>query len=102
MAVETVLQEAGAFHAPAVQDRDIQRGQRYSIRLYGKWCKGCGLCIAFCPKGVFTEDTENALVSAPIVAYPERCVACQWCVTHCPDFAIVVEKVNDSKGQVGK
>jgi NAD-dependent dihydropyrimidine dehydrogenase PreA subunit len=94
VAVETVLQET----PPSVQERDAQRGQRYSIRLYGKWCKGCGLCIAFCPQEVFAEDTEHY----PRVVHPERCVACQWCVTHCPDFAIVVERVNDSKGQVGK
>ncbi|MBC7235727.1 MAG: 4Fe-4S binding protein [Chloroflexi bacterium] len=92
MATETTVQEA------PIKVEAPEKGQRYSIRVFGKWCKGCGLCIAFCPREVFAEDIEHR----PVVVHPERCVACQWCTIHCPDFAILVEKVNDSRGQVGK
>ena len=61
---------------------------RGRVRVYGQWCKGCGLCIAFCPQNVFEMDSDHR----PVVAHPERCVACQWCVIHCPDFAILVEE----------
>jgi len=91
--------EVPVLQAPAQRDADAPaRGQPYRIRVYGKWCKGCGLCIAFCPRNVFEADEEHH----PIVMHPERCNACNWCATHCPDFAILVEKAGDVKGQVGK
>jgi 2-oxoglutarate ferredoxin oxidoreductase subunit delta len=68
---------------PARRDKPRQG----HVRLFGNWCKGCGLCIAFCPQQVFEVDSELR----PVVAHPEACVACQWCVIHCPDFAILVE-----------
>ena len=51
-----------------------------------KWCKKCGICIAFCPKGVFTADEFGK----PIVKNPEQCIKCMLCVVRCPDFAIRV------------
>ena len=62
------------------------------VTVFANWCKGCGLCVAFCPKKVFEEDAEGH----PVVAYPERCTVCNWCVIHCPDFAIVM-RVEDEK-----
>ena len=70
----------------------------YRIRVWGKWCKGCGLCIAFCPKQVFEEDDQHH----PIVAHPEQCIGCQWCAIHCPDFAILVEEVGSPEEMVAK
>jgi NAD-dependent dihydropyrimidine dehydrogenase PreA subunit len=29
----------------------------------------------------------------PIVVHPEKCTACHWCDTHCPDLAIVVKPI---------
>ncbi|MFP3895804.1 MAG: ferredoxin family protein [Anaerolineales bacterium] len=66
-----------------------EKRARMRVRVFGKWCKGCGLCIAFCPQQVFEADVEQR----PVVAHPERCVGCQWCVIHCPDFAIIVDEV---------
>lgn len=54
--------------------------------IFGTWCKGCGICIEFCPQRVFEADSQGR----PIVAHPERCTACHWCDTHCPDMAIAV------------
>lgn len=84
---ETVPQPS----APAIEPIRLHERKRGYVRLFGKWCKGCGLCIAFCPQQVFAEDKDHH----PVVAHPERCTACQWCVIHCPDFAIVVETVED-------
>jgi NAD-dependent dihydropyrimidine dehydrogenase PreA subunit len=29
----------------------------------------------------------------PRIAHPEKCTACHFCDTHCPDLAIVVRKL---------
>ncbi len=56
--------------------------------IYRAWCKQCGLCAAFCPKGVIELDDTGA----PVIAHPERCTGCGWCELHCPDFAISVRE----------
>ncbi len=62
------------------------RGQ---VIVFPNWCKGCGLCVEFCPKDVL-EQAEDGHV---IVARPEACIACRWCELHCPDFAIFVNEI---------
>lgn len=82
---DVAMEEAGPEH---------HRGPRGYVRVFQNWCKGCGLCIAFCPRQVLAEDAEHH----PVVAWPDRCIACQWCAIHCPDFAIVVS-LDDHNGR---
>jgi len=56
------------------------------IIIYPDWCKGCGLCAAFCPSKVFEIDQAG---KAHVVKESE-CINCGFCELHCPDFAIVV------------
>eukprot|EP01029_Cantina_marsupialis_P018095 TRINITY_DN412450_c0_g1_i1.p1 TRINITY_DN412450_c0_g1~~TRINITY_DN412450_c0_g1_i1.p1 ORF type:complete len:127 (-),score=8.96 TRINITY_DN412450_c0_g1_i1:77-457(-) len=56
------------------------------VCVYPDWCKGCGLCVAFCPGKVLEL---NALGKADVVR-PEECINCGFCELHCPDFAIAV------------
>jgi 2-oxoglutarate ferredoxin oxidoreductase subunit delta len=65
-----------------------QRPHGY-VTLFGTWCKGCGICIEFCPQGVLEANGHGRT----IVAHPERCTACHWCDTHCPDMAITVRRL---------
>ena len=51
--------------------------------------QGCGICIEFCPQGVFVANGQGR----PVIAHPEKCTACDWCVTHCPDMAITVRRL---------
>jgi 2-oxoglutarate ferredoxin oxidoreductase subunit delta len=59
---------------------------RGRVTIFGLWCKGCRLCVEFCPAGVLAFNEEDR----PVVAHPEKCSACHWCDMHCPDLAIVV------------
>lgn len=63
-----------------------KKKEQAHVFIYPDWCKGCGLCVAFCPKKVFEmEATGKARV-----AREKDCVNCGFCELHCPDFAIQV------------
>ncbi len=64
---------------------------RAKVIVFDNWCKGCGLCVEFCPQDVLEMNGGGKVR----VAAPERCVACHWCDTHCPDFAIVVREIDE-------
>jgi len=67
------------------------------VRVFGRWCKGCGLCIAFCPTGVFEAGDDGH----PRVRFPDRCTGCEWCELHCPDLAIQVIRHTASREPKG-
>jgi len=66
------------------------------IDIYKAWCKGCGICVAFCPTGALAKDEAGY----PYVKDIEKCINCGWCEIRCPDFAITVEK--KTKGKKGE
>ncbi len=58
-------------------------------------CKGCGLCINFCPKNVL-EIIEQVNVKGhfPVFqARPDDCIQCSICCIMCPDVAISIIKL---------
>jgi len=63
-----------------------------SIYINYDWCKGCGVCIAFCPKEVF----DASALEQPVPTRIEGCTQCMICVHGCPDFAIVI---SDTSGK---
>jgi 2-oxoglutarate ferredoxin oxidoreductase subunit delta len=63
---------------------------RGHVTIFGTWCKGCGICIEFCPQGVFEADSQGR----PLLVHVDRCTACHWCDTHCPDMAITVRRLD--------
>ena len=70
-----------------------RRLPRGCVAVFPNWCKGCGLCVGFCPTGVLEQGPDGRV----IVAHPEKCTACRWCELHCPDFAIFVTDVEQEK-----
>jgi len=65
------------------------------VRFFEDRCKGCGLCIEFCPKDVLTFDMDsiNILGYHPVIMQiPESCTGCAICALMCPDLVITVEK----------
>ncbi len=73
---------------PAAPKRDRPKS-RGRVIIYRKWCKECGICIAFCPRDVLARGEDGSTQ----VANPEACTACRWCELHCPDFAITVRRI---------
>ena len=58
-------------------------------------CKGCGLCVSACPKGLLVIDTgkiNKKGYSPAVLTDPEKCIGCAFCATMCPDCIITVEK----------
>ena len=58
-------------------------------------CKGCGLCVDACPKGVLalaTDEINKKGHHPAVAAHPEACIACAFCATMCPDWIITVER----------
>lgn len=59
-------------------------------------CKGCSLCIEFCPTKILELDREcsnNKGYNLIKVIDPDRCIACGFCAMMCPDSVITVLKV---------
>lgn len=64
-----------------------------NVVVYEAWCKGCGVCAAFCP-GKVLEMTQLGKAKAARV---EDCLNCGFCEMHCPDFAISVETAEERR-----
>ncbi len=64
--------------------KDISAADLY---INQEWCKGCGICVAFCPREALFLD-NNGKASKNM----EKCTACGICETFCPDFAITLAK----------
>lgn len=63
---------------------------RGHVTIFGTWCKGCGICIEFCPQDVFEANGQGR----PVIVRADRCTACNWCSVHCPDMAITVRRLD--------
>jgi 2-oxoglutarate ferredoxin oxidoreductase subunit delta len=56
------------------------------------FCKGCGLCVEFCPRdctAISDRFNSNGFFVAEF-AHPDKCTACQACAWMCPETAIEV------------
>lgn len=57
-------------------------------------CKGCGLCVAVCPKKILQlcQERINPKGYNPAELMDrDACIGCAICATICPDSAITVE-----------
>ncbi|MFZ5596609.1 MAG: 4Fe-4S dicluster domain-containing protein [Bacillota bacterium] len=63
-------------------------------------CKGCELCMNFCPKGIIVMASRiNAMGFHPAtVEEMEKCTGCGICAMMCPDMVIEVEKEEKKVG----
>lgn len=63
------------------------------IHIQQEYCKGCGYCIALCPKEVLEKSLELTRKGfyPPFIKALEQCTGCRTCENTCPDFAIYIE-----------
>ncbi len=69
--------------------------KRYKHTIRTAWCKGCNICVAFCPKKVL-ELQNNKVVAVR----PEDCIGCRLCELRCPDFVIDIEEVKENSNVI--
>ncbi|MBT9163782.1 MAG: NAD(P)H-quinone oxidoreductase subunit I, chloroplastic [Chloroflexi bacterium] len=65
-------------------------------------CKGCGLCIAVCPRQVLSYSGEYNQRGYNVTRMedPDRCTGCAFCALTCPDVTIeVYREISPGKGR---
>ena len=62
-------------------------GAKKELRINTDWCKGCGICAAFCPKHALeiVDEKVHKIEGA-------GCILCGQCELRCPDYAIYIEE----------
>jgi len=65
-----------------------------TIQIDRERCKGCALCIDFCPKDCICLSEELNLKGYFVVVFDDckDCTACRNCALMCPEVAIEVSK----------
>jgi len=58
------------------------------------FCKGCGICAAFCPKEALEIMNEKVRLKED-----NNCVLCGNCELRCPDYAIFIEDLEGEREQ---
>lgn len=78
------------FLAEAPVEIETPRGHRF--RILRRFCKGCRICVEFCPSGTLALDDRNKVD----VVHAERCIGCRMCEMRCPDLAIFLTKAGSA------
>ena len=67
---------------------------KFDVRICGETCKGCELCVLFCPKKIIHigNHINNKGYSPAEITAIDDCVGCKSCALVCPDGAISIYK----------
>jgi 2-oxoglutarate ferredoxin oxidoreductase subunit delta len=76
-----------------------KRKTRGRVTIDEEACKGCGLCISFCPSHVldWSDAFNKKGYHPPVAARPEACIGCDLCGRFCPDFAIFGQRITNHR-----
>ncbi|MCM8781453.1 MAG: 4Fe-4S dicluster domain-containing protein [Candidatus Omnitrophica bacterium] len=63
-----------------------------AIKINKERCKGCGLCVMVCPKGLIAPTGPFNRFGLKVVKFKgsRDCSGCAFCAIVCPDCAITV------------
>ncbi len=62
----------------------VNTKDQMEVKIKKEWCKGCGICVEFCPKNVLALDHHEKIE----IINRDACILCGQCEMRCPDFAI--------------
>ncbi|MBM3333496.1 4Fe-4S binding protein [Candidatus Sumerlaeota bacterium] len=82
----------------------VARKPRGRVFINEERCKGCGLCIVFCPGQVLqaSEKFNTRGYHPPVAVKADSCTGCDICGYFCPDYAIYsvrIDKKQESNAQ---
>ena len=88
------------WRTPLDLDRwPIPRGR---VVVLAERCKACALCIEYCPVEMlaWSPDYNAKGYRYPVIVAgkKEACIACGFCQSVCPDFAIYIEVLPPPEG----
>lgn len=76
---------------------------RGKVQIISERCKGCSLCLEYCPNKVlvWSADYNFKGYRYPVLEETEEkyCISCRFCEEVCPDFAIYVTTELTAKPQ---
>ncbi len=72
---------------PPGKDNLVPHPKVKEMILLRDWCKGCRICVSFCPKKVLELDNSNKVVAIR----QKDCIGCRLCEIRCPDLAIEIQ-----------
>lgn len=71
------------------------------LKIERQRCKGCGLCVEFCPTHLLklSDDLNSLGYHVAELPEPEKCNACALCAEMCPEAGMsVYRKVRAKSG----
>lgn len=78
---------------------DKKATRTWLLKINEELCKGCRLCIEFCPKGVLDLSVKVNRKGNPFskVVHAEKCIGCRACTLVCPDTCIELSEVEQEE-----
>jgi len=62
--------------------------KKFRVSIDRSLCKGCSLCVSFCPKKNFSLRDGH-------LVFDGDCIGCMLCARYCPDYGIRVEETKE-------
>jgi 2-oxoglutarate ferredoxin oxidoreductase subunit delta len=72
---------------------------KFKVEVDPRRCKGCGLCVAFCPRKSMelSAQLSSAGLRWSVFVGPEGCTGCQTCTMMCPEAALTIYEVAEEE-----
>ena len=81
-------------------DTDKRTHMKFRVHIDPERCKGCGLCVPFCAKGLLRMSARLNAAGHPIAEMTDEdaCSGCANCAVLCPEAGIEIEAATKRKG----